>query len=392
MQSHEIGVMFISFGVLLLLGLATDYLGRRTRLPRITLLLLFGFLIGPNALGLLPLSRQWFPVIADMALLMIAFLIGGKLTRKLMREHGRTVLAISVSEVLVTAVAVLAGLLLIGAPPELAWLLAGIAPATAPSPEMLRGIGRRGSFSRTLTGVVAVDDLWGLILFIFVLTGVSVLHGNEPGSTWWWSSLRHIGGALLLGVALGIPAALLSGRIRPGRPTLAEVLGMVFLAGGLALWLDLSFLLVAIVLGAVVANLASHHVRPFHTLENVEWPFLILFFVLAGASFRPEALLAVWPAGLAYLLLRAGGRIAGSWLGGRAVAAKPVIRNWMGVALMPQAGVATGMALIAVHHFPQVGRHILSIVVVATVLFELVSLLLIRHVVGERAGEPVQEG
>ncbi|HXH72111.1 MAG TPA: hypothetical protein VNI58_04785, partial [Mariprofundaceae bacterium] len=97
------------------------------------------------------------------------------------------------------------------------------------------------------------------------------------------------------------------------------------------------------------------------------------------------------PFGVGYIVLRAAGRIVGAWFGGMVAGTKPVVRHWMGVALMPQAGMATGMGLIAVHHFPGFGVHILSVVVVATVLFELVSPFLIRHAIAVRAGENAGE-
>lgn len=89
---------------------------------------------------------------------------------------------------------------------------------------------------------------------------------------------------MILGVLLGFPAAYLTGRIRTGRPMLMEALGLVFLCGGIAIWLDVSFLIASIVMGAVVANFARHHEYPFHEIENIEWPFMTIFFVLAGAS------------------------------------------------------------------------------------------------------------
>ena len=141
--------------------------------------------------------------------------------------------------------------------------------------------------------------------------------------------------------------AYLTGRVRPGEPTLAETLGVVFLCGGLAIFFGVSFLLAAMVMGTIVANLATHHDRPFHAIEGIEWPFMILFFVLAGASLELETL-QLGTIGTAYVTLRVMGRLLGGWLGGTLARAPCKLRRGIGAALMPQAGVAVGMALVAV--------------------------------------------
>jgi Kef-type K+ transport system membrane component KefB len=161
---------------------------------------------------------------------------------------------------------------------------------------------------------------------------------------------------------------------------------MVLLCGGLAMWLDVSFLLAAMVMGAVVANLARHHKRPFHAIENIEWPFMIVFFILAGASLRLGALSQIGIIGTAYVILRFAGRLAGAWAGGKISRADPLTTRWMGMALMPQAGVAMGMALVATQRFPEFSDIILPIVISSTVLFELIGPLMTRRAL-VRVGE-----
>lgn len=385
----DVAITLITLGVLLLLGLVTDALGRRTPLPRVTLLLILGFLIGPSALNLLPdLGEKWFHVVANMALVMVGFLLGERLTLSSMRRHGRLVLWISIGSVVATAGAVLVGLLLIGARLDVALLLAGIAPATAPAAtvDVVHEVRAHGRFSRTLLGIVAVDDAWGLILFSFMVTMAQTLTGQGEGMGPLLAGAWELGGALLVGIALGVPMAYLTGRIQPGEPTLVEALGLVFLCGGIAVWLDVSFILASMVLGSVVANLARHHARPFHAIEGIEWPFMILFFVLAGASLHVGVLYGIGLVGSAYVVLRIIGRFVGAWAGGVISGAGPLIRRWMGMALMPQAGVALGMALVATQCCPDLGRVILSVVIAATVLFEVIGPVLTRIALN-RAGE-----
>ncbi len=370
------GLMLVSLGIIFLAGLAFDTIGRRTRLPRVTLLMLFGFGIGPSALDLLPdITARWFPAVADIALVMIGFLLGGQLTRETLRESGREVVIVSLAVVVATFGVVAFGLLALGAPFEVALLLAACATATAPAAtaDVVHASGHeRTRFGRTLLAIVAVDDVWGLVVFSMALAACLVANGDGAASALLRASWE-LGGALALGIALGIPMAYLTGRIEPGEPSLYEALGLVFLCGGLAIWLEVSFLLASVALGATVANLARHHARPFHAIEGIEWPFMILFFVLAGASLEVAALAHAGSWLGAYVSLRLVGRLAGGWLGGALPPIAPDVRRWMGIALLPQAGVALGMALVAAQRFPELGESILPVVVAATVVFELVG-------------------
>ena len=371
----------ITLGIVLLLGLVTNVIGQRTRLPRVTLLLIFGFLIGPAGFNFLsPNEEKWFTIIADMALIIIGFLLGEKFTLPFLRRHGKLVLRISVAEAVVTASVVLIGLILLGFSKDIAFLLAGIATATDPAAvtDVVYETNADGKSTRAMLGIVAVDDAWGLIIFSWMLTISQAFNGQVAAVGPLLSGAWELGGALLLGIVLGIPMAYVTGRIRPGEPSLVEALGAVFLCGGIAMWLKVSFLLASMVLGCVVANLARHHIRPFHAIEGIEWPFMILFFVLAGASLQMETLFQIGTIGSAYIILRIIGRLLGGWTGGAITRSNPLMRRWIGIVLMPQAGVALGMALIATKHYPDLGEIILPVVIASTVLFELIGPLLTR--------------
>lgn len=385
----ELSKTLLTLGSLMLLGMATDYLGRHTALPRVTLLLIFGVIIGPAVLDLLPqFSQIWFPVIADIALLMVGFLLGERLVVSFIKENGRKVLGISLAVVVTTTLVVAGGLLAVGASLMMALLLAAIATATAPAAttDVVHELKADGPFSRVLLGIVAIDDAWGLIVFSFCLAVATSLSGGGDDMAVVMHGLWELGGAVLLGLVLGVPMAYLTGRIRAGEPTLAEALGLVFFCGGLALWMEVSFLLAAMVMGGVVANLAKHHQRPFHEIQHIEWPFMILFFVLAGAALNVDALLTVGIIGVAYIVLRTVSRLAGAWLGGLFTHANKTEQRWMGLALMPQAGVALGMALVATQRIPELADTLLPVVISATVFFELLGPILTRLAL-RRAGE-----
>ena len=364
-----------------MLGLATDYLGRKTALPRVSLLFLFGFIFGPGAFGILPeQSREWMPVISNIALLFVGFLLGGKLTKTNTLENGLVVISVSVSVVLVTLLVVSGGLFLIGMPLGVALLLGGIATATDPAAtlDVIEETRANGKFTDTLVGIVGIDDAWGLIVFSMMLALVKILLGAESWLPLIGYAVWEMFGAIILGLVLGIPMAYLSGRIRPGEPLMLEVAGMVLLCGGIAQYLGVSYILSSMVLGIVVTNYAKHHDRPFHEIKNVEWPFMVLFFTLTGASLSVDNISQIGGLTLAYILFRIIARYAGCWPGAHITGARRSVKLWMGGALLPQAGIATGMALLAAAQFPEYAVTIIPLVVLATVVFELVGPIFTR--------------
>ncbi|MGH1360840.1 MAG: cation:proton antiporter [Burkholderiaceae bacterium] len=359
-------------GAILLVGLASDFVGRWTVLPRVTLLLLVGVLVGNQALDLIPGSlEQSFPLIANMTLMLIGFLLGGKLTWAVLKKNGRQLVLVSLLAALGTVLFVAFVLVALGLPYPVAILLGCIASATDPAATLDSVVesGRETAFSRLLLQIVAVDDIWALVFFSVAIALVSVT-GESFGLL---HAARDIFGATLLGACLGVPAAYLTGRIKPGQPMLIEALGLVLVCGGIALWLDVSFIIATMVMGMCIANLARHHEVPFHEIENIEWPFMLVFFVLAGASLQLEAIPAIGLIGVIYLLARIVGKVLGARLGGILSTAPAPVQQWMGVALLPQAGVAIGLALIAGEHFPDHRQLILNVVTSTTILFELLG-------------------
>ena len=373
---QPVSEFLLALGGMLLVGLAMDAIGRRTVLPRVTLLLLFGIVIGRDMLDLIPqVFTDRFELIANMALLMVGFLLGGKLTGDFLKKSAGTTLWISISTAIVTTLVVAAILAAVGVTPGIAILLGCIASATAPAATMdiVLESGCKGRFSDLLLSIVALDDLWGLMLFSIGIALVSIMVGSAAHAMQLYFALWDIGGALLLGAALGFPAAFLTGRIRPGQPMLMEALGLVFVCGGIAIWLDVSFLIASIVMGAVVANFARHHEYPFHEIENIEWPFMTIFFVLAGASLELGMVRQIGLIGGVYIVSRIAGKLLGARLGGRMGAADSMTRCWMGFALLPQAGVAMGMALVAANRFPDYEQVLLTVVISSTVFFEIIG-------------------
>ena len=248
MESYK---LFLALGGLLLIGLVADQIGRRAHIPRVTLLILFGFAAGSSGFDVLPDAfRQWYDFLATVALTMVAFLLGGKLSLTTLKTNGKAILIVSVAVVAITVLVVGTGLLLIGTSVIVALLLAGIATATAPAAtqDVVKQVGAQGPFTDTLLGIVAIDDAWGLIIFSLLLVVAKATVGDGSYSIL-SNSLWEIGGAIGIGLGIGLPATALTGRLQDGEPIQAEALGIVFLCAGLAIWLEVSFLLAGMIAG-----------------------------------------------------------------------------------------------------------------------------------------------
>jgi NhaP-type Na+/H+ or K+/H+ antiporter len=204
-------VPLIVFGLLFFAGLAADRIGRRFHLPRVTLLLGFGMLVGEAGFDLLPESlTRLYPVIAVVALSAVAVLLGSALSLHNLREHGSTVLVVSLSIVVVTQLVVSAALWAIGLPVILALLLGAMATATDPAAtyDVIDQSGKDTSFTRTLKGLVAIDDAWGLLAFTLALVVIDLILGAGSGTAPLAEAAYEILGSIALGCAIVFPGAL----------------------------------------------------------------------------------------------------------------------------------------------------------------------------------------
>jgi Kef-type K+ transport system membrane component KefB len=378
---EDAAIALVVVGGLLVVGLVAEFTGARLPVPKVTVLILVGVLVGPAVLGLLPDDiDDWFPLVTALALSMAGLLVGGEFTRDRVVRFGRVVGAASLTQALVCVAVVGGGLLVLGVDGRVALALAGIAVANAPATieSVIEESRPSLPVAEIIRGVAALADALSLVAVSILVVVAGTWHGvGEVGgaaATAAW----ELFGAVALGVVLGVPGALLSGRLHAGRPVLEEALGLVLLSTGLALWLDVSFLLSAIVMGVVITNLASHHERTFREVEGIEWPVLVVFFVLSGAQLEFDALAGAGPAVIAYVLLRSVAKVGGTFVGLRLGGATPAEARWLGVGLLPQAGVALGLALLVEDQLPEVGPEVVAITVASSVFFEIVGPVLTR--------------
>jgi Kef-type K+ transport system membrane component KefB len=375
MHTERVGEFFILLGGLFFIGLLVSSLARILAIPRVTLLLLSGVALSPVGFDLLSIIPEgWLSFIADFTLLIIGYLLGARLTPEFIHQYAKGVLISSTIITLVTSAVVTLGLIALGVNLYVSLILGALAAATDPAAmvDVLHQRNSVGHFGKTLEGIVAMDDVLGLLVFSVALTVVGYIEQGNGSLKPLLNMLYEVGGAILLGSVAGYITAKLLNAKKQTQPVIVESLAFILLLGGVTKYFDVSFLLAAMVMGAVVVNVADKAADHLHEIEEIEQPFLVLFFIMAGASLSLDAGAIIIQLVVFFVLLR----IVGRYLGGLAIPAKytlPHTRHIIGVTLLPQAGVAMGMALVASNQFPQIANVVIPVAISATVIFEVLG-------------------
>ncbi len=371
----------LSLGVILLAGVLAARILRKIKFPAVTAYLLLGILLSPGIFNLV--SEQILNasgLISNIVLGVIAFGLGQNFSKENFSKIGKSVIWISLLEASGAWICVtLASLLLLSQPLYLSLLFGAIASATAPAATVMiiREYRARGTFTNTLLGIVAIDDAWCLIIFAVSLTLAKALVNPSVENLFlskiFFYSLLRIGGAFALGASIAAIFAYFSRFMRAEADLLICTLGFVLLSTGIALWLHLPALLANIFLGVVLVNISKKNIRFFEILRRVDSPLYLCFFVLAGANLNVGLLGKVGLMGLFYFIFRIMGKLAGASLGGWLAKTSHSVRKYLGFGLIPQAGVALGVALIAEAEFSQLGGIVFTTIATTTIIYELIG-------------------
>ncbi len=383
----------LSLGIIFLSGYGILKLIEILKIPSVTGDLILGIVIGEEILNLVShhiLSASG--CISNIVLGLIAFSIGQNFSVEKFKRLGRSILFISVFEATGAWITVtLVFHFLLGKPLYVALLFGAIASATAPAATVMviREYRAKGVFSNILLGVVAIDDAWCLMIFSISLAASRALATHIGGAVLIktiMNAVIEIFGALALGGFLGFLFNKFSSTIKTAVGLQFYTLGFVFLVIGIAINLKFSILLASMALGATLVNIRPDNQKYFESIRNIEPPLYLLFFVLAGANLELASLKNIGVIGLTYLISRVMGKAIGAAIGGFIAGAPSSVKKYIGLALVPQAGVALGVALIAKADFPDIGGMIFDTIVATTVVYELIGPILTKLAL-KKAGE-----
>ncbi|MDD4980493.1 MAG: cation:proton antiporter [Candidatus Omnitrophica bacterium] len=377
----------LGLGFILIAGLLSAKIIKKIKFPAVTAYLLLGILIGPSILNLVPQDiLKSSGLISNIVLGIIAFGIGQNFSRFHLRRIGKAVIWISVLEACgALALVTSAFYFLLRQPFYISLIFGAISSATAPAATVMviREYRARGNFTDTLLGVVAIDDAWCLIIFAVSLAISQAIYAHTVAASFmikvFFNSLLSIFGSFILGASIAVLLSIIYRFVRTQADLLILTLGLVFLNIGIAIWLNLSVLLASMFLGAALVNLNRYYFKFFDSLKMVDSPLFLLFFVLAGANLEVGILNKLSLIGLSYLIFRVTGKMLGANLGAKISKSTNSVRKYLGYALIPQAGVALGCALIVKGDFPQVGNMIFTTIVATTVVYELIGPLCTKY-------------
>ena len=248
----------------------------------------------------------------------------------------------------------------------------------------------KGPVTNTLLPVVAIDDAAALIAFGIAVAVVNAISSDAGGSlaSTLLSPIWEIFGSLIFGGCLGLLFSLLTKYFTGRGNRLAITYALIFLCVGISDIAGFSSLLACMAMSAVYINTANSKISQvvFEQTDRMTPPIFMLFFFLSGADLDIGLLPSVGLIGAAYILFRVLGKILGAALGCRISHAEPVVQKYLGLTLLPQAGVAIGLATTALTVVPKYGSKIRTIILCGTVIYELVGPLVTRLALS-KAGE-----
>lgn len=383
--------MLLSMAAAIALGLLLTRIAKKINLPNVTAYLVAGLAVGPYCLNLFDQSAlAGAAQITSVALGFIAFSIGGEFKWESLKRVGTKAVIITLFQALAALALVDIVLLVFGFDVPLSITLGAIATATAPAATLMvvRQYRAQGTMTNTLLSVVAMDDAVGLAAFsISLAIAQSLTSGAAPTLyNMLISPLLEIMLSLVVGGLLGALLSFLMRFFRSRANRLSLMLAAVLAGVALADGYGLSSLLTCMAIGAAMVNLRDDSEMLVETIDRWTPPLFTLFFVISGAELDLHVLSTVGILGLLYILARSFGKYFGARVGASVVKSEPKIRKYLGLTLLPQAGVAIGMAQVVITKLPEYGAEIRAVVLCATLVYELIGPVITRIAL-ERSGE-----
>ncbi|MBQ9279354.1 MAG: cation:proton antiporter [Lachnospiraceae bacterium] len=380
-----------NIAIMLFAALIAGKIVKKLKLPNVTGYLVIGLLIGPNCIKLL--SQDFLDsvsIISEVALGFIAFSIGAEFKIKFLKKIGKAPIVIGITEGLGAVVVVDTIMLICGFDVTFALAMGAIASATAAASTLMivKQYKAKGPVSQTLLPVVALDDAVALMAFGISMAVANVIraHGNVSFARLMLEPCIELLGGIAFGIILGIIMTFLV-KLYTGRGNrLAVTIMMIFVCLGVSDEVGFSSLLACMMLSATFVNLSKFSDKIYEPVERITPPIYMMFFIISGASLDVTVIATVGAVGSIYVIGRVIGKYLGASFGARITKApKPVIK-WLGLTLIPQEGVAIGLASSAAATLPDYGGKIKTIVLCGVVIYELLGPVITKTVL-KKAGE-----
>lgn len=383
-------------GIMLFAALLAGKLVKQLKLPNVTGYLVIGLLLGPNCLGILPQEMlDGVGIITELALGCIAFSIGAEFRIKFLKRVGKAPIIIGVLEGMGAVVVVDTVLLLLGYDVTFALAVGAISSATAAASTLMivKQYKSKGPVTNTLLPVVALDDAVALIAFGLSMAVANVISSKSdaPVGKLLLEPCIEIFGGLLFGAGLGFIMAVLVHYYTGRGNRLAITLMMICVCVGISDMVGFSSLLACMMLSTVYVNMSHHTDKIYEPLERMTPPIYMMFFIISGASLDVTVMASVGVVGVVYVVGRVIGKALGAALGARLSKAPKVVSRWLGLTLIPQEGVAIGLATSAGRSLPEYAAKIQTIVLCGVVIYELIGPIITKTAL-KKAGEITEEG
>ena len=369
--------IILTIAVMLASGFLLTRITKRLHLPNVTGYIIAGVIIGPWCLNLVPsqyIGQMDF--ITDLALAFIAFGVGKYFKLSSLKANGKKMVILTLFESLTAGIFITIVMLIMGLSLSFSLLLGAIGCATAPASTIMtiRQYKARGPFVDTILQVVALDDAVSLIAFSVCAAFVQASSSNGSVTV---SQIAFPVLFNLLALALGGLSGVVLSRLIHKRRSKDHslVLACVTIMGvaGICTSLNVSPLLACMASGTAYIN-ASGNKHLFKQLNQFTPPLLVMFFVLSGMRLSIPSLAAAGVIGIVYFLVRIAGKYTGSALGAAVTHASPEIRRYFGLALIPQAGVSIGLAVLGQRMLPAESGQLLSTIILSSgLLYEMVG-------------------
>ena len=385
-EYSPVSVVIISVALMLFLGFLMTRLTKKLRLPNVTAYILTGIIIGPFCLNMIPsvviTGTEFLP---DIALAFIAFSTGEFFKFSTLKKNGLKVVAITLCESLLATVLIfICSFYVLKLNLAFSIVLAALASATAPASTVMtiRQTGSKGDFVDTLLQVVALDDIVGLVAYsISISIAVSAISGSAFSAMNVVKPLLSNLGTMALGGLFGWLLKLLIFE-RSNDNRLIVSIAMIFALCGICAVIGVSPLLGCMSMSTIYINLTDDD-KLFKQLNYFSPPILLLFFVRSGISFDLGSLVHASGAvestplllvGVIYFIVRIIGKYGGAFIGCLMAKKSVKVRNFLGLALIPQAGVAIGLAALGARTLGgESGKALQTIILASSVLYELIG-------------------